>query len=199
MRNYRKASDREREFIREKFDSMNNADLAKSLEISVSQVRGIYRRLGLRRIDGNGRFQKGQEPPNKGMKQTDYMSEESISKTKRTRFKKGNTPHNTVKVGTEVITKDGYTKVKIAHPNEWELKQRTVFKDVHSTGLNSNEVIIFKDGDLKNFKPENLKKLTREELMNKNSMHKYPKALKEIIKLNNKFIKEIKSIENGKK
>lgn len=41
------------------------------------------------------RFKKGSIPVNKGRKQEEFMSKEQIEKTKATRFKKGNAPHNT--------------------------------------------------------------------------------------------------------
>ena len=63
---------------------------------------------------------------NKGRKQTEYMSEEQLAKTKATRFKKGHVPKNHKPVGYERITRDGYIEVKTAEPNVFELKHRLV-------------------------------------------------------------------------
>ncbi len=41
-----------------------------------------------------GYFQKGHTPMNKGLKQSEYMTPGAIERTKATRFKKGNVPHN---------------------------------------------------------------------------------------------------------
>lgn len=64
---------------------------------------------------------------NKGRKQTEYMSEEQLAKTKATRFKKGHVPKNHKPVGYERITRDGYIEVKTAEPNVFELKHRLVW------------------------------------------------------------------------
>lgn len=197
--NYRRSTPKERQFIKENIGKMTNKELAEALNIRVDQVRNIYRRMGIRRIEGDGRFKPGQKPFNKGLKQTEFMSKEAIDKTKATRFKKGNTPHNTAEIGDEAITKDGYIKVKIGNPNEWIFKQRLVFQTFHNTELSTDDVIVFIDGNPLNFTPGNLQKITRQQLIEKNRIHQWPPELQEVIKLNNKLIRQIKKIENGKK
>ena len=67
-------------------------------------------------IDRNKNFsyyQKGRPPKNKGKKQTEYMSQEAMERTRGSRFKKGNVPHNTNYDGHERITKDGYIEIRI--------------------------------------------------------------------------------------
>lgn len=75
-----------------------------------------------------GQFKKGNIPHNKGKRQNDYMSIESIEKTKATRFKKGNIPANHRDVGSERINKDGYIEIKIKEPNKWQLKHRYFYE-----------------------------------------------------------------------
>jgi len=60
--------------------------LAKhDLEIP-QQLRDYRKRMGC--------YQKGNVPLNKGKKIEEYMSPEAIERSKKTRFKKGNVPHN---------------------------------------------------------------------------------------------------------
>ena len=97
-----------------------------NLEFTMNQIKGAIWRYKLN-TGFTGRFQKGDIPFNKGKSQKDYMSAESIEKTKKTRFKKGQSPINWRPVGSERITKDGYTEIKIAEPNVWELKHKVLF------------------------------------------------------------------------
>lgn len=73
----------------------------------------------------DGRFEKGHSPKNKGKK----LSPETIEKIKGTWFKKGNRPHNTHDVNTEIVwkrekhqEKGQYLYVKVAEPNVWRPK-----------------------------------------------------------------------------
>lgn len=60
-----------------------------------------------------GRFEKGQEPPNKGKP----MAPEVRAKCARTMFAKGNLPHNTKHLGHERLSKDGYVEVSVDQVN----------------------------------------------------------------------------------
>lgn len=59
---------------------------------------------------------------NKGIPQTEYMSKEAIERTKATRFKVGDKPPNTRKIGSKRITEDG-VMVKVG-PNKWDYEHR---------------------------------------------------------------------------
>lgn len=199
-------SQQEDQFIKDNYLSIPLKTLAKKIGRSGCGVKGRMKALNLvipkelanqRKLDSH--YKKGRIPENKGKKQTEFMSLEAIERTKATRFRKGHRPNNTAEVGTEAEVKGGYIKVKISEPNNWELKQRLVYQNHHNVSLTSEDAIVFIDGDIKNFDPENLKKLSRAELMDKNSIHRYPKELKDIIRLNSKLIKQINKQENGKK
>ncbi|QQV90551.1 HNH endonuclease [Polaribacter phage Freya_1] len=141
------------------------------------------------------RKKKGDVAYNKGLKQPEYMSKESIEKTKKTRFKKGQLPKNTLKVGSERLTKDGYIELKIADPNKWILKQRYIYETYHKVKLKKGEIVVFIDGNNRNFTPVNLEKITKSENMNRNSIHRYPKEVKQNIILLAKVRKTLR--ENG--
>ena len=102
-----------------------------------------------------GQFKKGNVPHNKGKKQIEYMSQESIEKTKKTRFKIGNKPKNYRPVGSERITKDGYIEVKVADPNKWETKNKIIYKQYYGD-IPEGHKIIYADGNQLNNDINNL-------------------------------------------
>lgn len=107
-----------------------------------------------------GKFRKGQTPHNKGKK----MPKEVYEKVKHTMFAKGNVPPNHRPVGSERISKDGYIEVKVAEPNKWRLKQRVVYEEAKGK-IPEGCPIIFLDGNKRNFDIENLRCITRSELL----------------------------------
>lgn len=107
-----------------------------------------------------GKFRKGQTPHNKGKK----MPKEVYEKVKHTMFAKGNVPPNHRPVGSERISKDGYIEVKVAEPDKWRLKQRVVYEEAKGE-IPEGCPIIFLDGNKRNFDIDNLRCITRSELL----------------------------------
>lgn len=107
-----------------------------------------------------GKFRKGQTPRNKGKK----MPKEVYEKVKHTMFAKGNVPPNHRPVGSERISIDGYIEVKVAEPNKWRLKQRVVYEEAKGK-IPEGCTIIFLDGNKRNFDIDNLRCITRSELL----------------------------------
>jgi hypothetical protein len=107
------------------------------------------------------RFSKGTQAHNKGKRQCEFMSKESIEKSKATRFKKRQKPHNTKPIGYERITRDGYTEVKTQNLSgagqfkNFKLKHRLVY-EMHYGKLPEGFVVKFRDGNKQNFAIENL-------------------------------------------
>jgi hypothetical protein len=123
----------------------------------------------------NTRFKNCQPGWNKGKKQSDYMSSEMIERTAKTRFKKGQDPHNTVSIGFERITRDGYVEVKVRHlkvgdskNKNFELKNRIIYKENFGE-IPKGMIVEFLNGDKMNFEPSNLFLRTRKENMLQNS------------------------------
>lgn len=56
---------------------------------------------------------------------------------------------------------NGYIYVKIAQPDVWELKHRLIYEKFHK--IKKDEVVIFLDGNKRNFDIDNLKAVTRSE------------------------------------
>ena len=105
-----------------------------------------------------GRFQKGSTPFNKGKK--------GLIGANRTSFKKGQRSHNWVPIGTERITRDGYIQIKIQdghYHRNWRGKHILIWEKVNGK-LPQGHVIIFGDGDNRNFNINNLLLITRGQL-----------------------------------
>ncbi len=136
---------------------------------------------------------KGCIPFNKGRKQVEYMTKQGIESSKKTRFKKGHKPKCMLSVGTEKLTKDGYIKVKISNPNKWELKQRVIYEKHHGIKLKKRDMVIFLDKNNRNFKPENLKKISTVENMLRNSNRNYPKEIIPTLLILNKIKNELRT------
>lgn len=113
---------------------------------------------------------------NKGKKQSDYMSPEMIERTKGTRFKKGQDPHNTQPIGYERITRDGYIEIKVRHSKDgdaknknFELKHRLMWVEKYGA-VPDGMVVSIKGNDKINFSIDDLELITMKENLIRNSM-----------------------------
>ena len=131
-------------------------------QFTISQIKSAISRYKLN-TGFTGRFEKGHVPVNKGTK--------GMMKANKTSFKKGQIPKNVRAVGSERVNVEGYTEIKIEEPNKWRLKHRVLYEEYHNVKLNSNESIIFMDGDRSNMSKENLTLVTRQELLKLNKLN----------------------------
>lgn len=132
--------------------------LAKTEEFQNSELSGRLTKFNAEERGGHSRFQKGQTSWNKGTKGICGTHPNS----RRTQFRKGQKPHNTLPVGAEVVSTDGYRKIKIAEPNTWEFVHRRTWEAAHGP-IPPGEMIRFKDGDQMNCDLDNLMLITRTE------------------------------------
>lgn len=145
-------------------------------------------------VGASGRFKTGSVPHNKGKK----MSPELYAKTKPTMFKPGDKPLNTKPLHTINVRIDtrgtayAYIKIQDSH---WQLYHRYLYEQAHGP-IPKGYIVAFKDGDTGNFALSNLHLITRIQNMAKNTVHQWPTAIQQVIKLKNKLIKTIK--HNGK-
>lgn len=123
----------------------------------------------------DAKFKKGHPSRNKDCK----IPPEIREKIAPYLFKKGNTPHNMLPVGTEIITSDGYVKVKIEYPRKWKFKHRMVYEE-HYGPIPKDCVIRFLDGDKTNCSIDNLICVN--------------KTVNQIINRNNLFVSQDKDI-----
>lgn len=68
-------------------------------------------------------------------------------------------------VGSKRVTVDGYTEIKTADPDVWDLYHRVVWEKVHGEKLKDDDVILFADGNKSNFETDNLVRVSRANLL----------------------------------
>ena len=157
-------------FVKENAKNIGNKDLTEKFNshfgsnFTVEQIKRFKQRNKIT-SELTGYFEKGHIPFNKGLKGW------NPEKCKETQFKKGHIPSNAKPIGSERIDKDGYTVVKVANKNRWQLKHRMIYEQ-HYGKIAPSTVVIFLDGDRQNFDISNLKAISRGELaiMCKNGM-----------------------------
>jgi hypothetical protein len=153
--------------------------LRKSVEFLASEASG--------RTNGSQgaatRFSKGGASWNLGKKGLDIGGKE-------TRFKLGQMPHNHMAVGSEKIA-DGYVWVKLAEPKTWKQKHHLVWKEAHGDYPPKGFVLAFKDGNRMNVALENLELLSRQDWIQRHTIHQYPEPLKEVIRLSAKLRRKL--------
>ena len=170
-----------------------------NIPVSINQMKGLMYRNNIS-SGKTGRFEKGHIPNNKGQK----MSKEQYEKCKATMFEKGNIPKNSREIGSERITKDGYTEIKIADPDVWKLKHRLIYEKYYGE-IPAGYSVIFGDGDKQNCNIDNLILVSRSELllMNRNKLIKNDSVLTKvgvnIAKLLDTMNKKKRSCKNGKR
>lgn len=137
------------------------------------------------------RIKKGQEPPNKGRKQSDYMTKEAIARTAKTQFKKGTIPPNYQPVGYERMTIDGYTEIKTGEGlRMFKLKHRVEWEKVNGN-IPRGLILVCKTDDKQNCHPSNWELITRAENMKRNTYHNYPKDIANVIQLRGALTRQI--------
>lgn len=114
-----------------------------------------------------GWFQKGREPGNKGKKQSEYCSPEALEASRKTQFRKGNHPVNEMQIGAISTTRDGHLIRKKsmtgAQWERWEFLHRAVWEE-HNGPIPEGMVVVFRNGDKKDVRIDNLMLISRGEL-----------------------------------
>ena len=199
------------EIIKERFPNEPTQKIADDLGLSYSKVANRAYCMGIKKsqefmssmcsgrsnlIKGGikYRFTPGHTPANKGKR----MDDQTYQKVKKTMFKKGNRPQNWKPEGTIVERKDSnnrsYLYYKISDSN-WVLYHKKIWIDYHGN-IPAKHVISFKDGNTFNCDISNLELISMAKNAIRNSIHRFPAELKELIKLKSKLTKKI---NNGKK
>ncbi len=204
-------TDEEDQFIKENYLTMPVKTIGRHLNRSGCGISGRLKKLNLdipvhliEKRKKDSVFKPGIIPFNKGKKITDFMSPEAIEHSKMHRFKKGNIPRNALPVGTEVLRenkKSGrfYTMIKVPGEKKLKFKHVHVWETYHNKKVLPDQNIIFIDGNTQNFDPKNLTSLNREELMKRNTIHKYPESMREIMYLKGRITREINKHLKSKK
>lgn len=136
----------------------------------VQQIKGYKHRYKI--SSGlTGYFEKGHISFNKGKKWDEYLSKEKQERCRTTTYKKGEMPLNHREIGSERINIYGYTEIKIAEPNKWDLKHRVIYEKKYGK-IPEGYCLIFLDGNKQNIELSNLKLVSRHEelIMNEKNL-----------------------------
>lgn len=164
--------------VRAVYDKANELRLKKSPHYLQAQRRDSVMRAGV-----STRWTPGTAPWNKGIPYDSGPNSHEI------RFRPGNTPHNWVPVGSYRINRDGYLDRKVSDlrrgARDWEAVHRLVWKEAHGE-IPAGHVVVFRPGRastvLEDITPDALELVTRQELMRRNSVHRYPEDVKAAIR-----------------
>lgn len=190
--------------LRRRYPNESTAALARDLRRTTAAVYGRAGKLGLsksaaylaspaafrfRRGYHKGwdyRFGKGHVPANKGLRRPGW----SPGRMKETQFKPGVRQGVAVKlykpIGSERVTIDGYLERKIndAMPlqKRWRAVHVLLWEAVHGP-VPPGHAIVFRNGDKADIRIDNLERLSRADLMKRNSVHHLPKELAAAVQL----------------
>ena len=75
-------------------------------------------------------------------------------------------------IGSETVWSDGFIWIKVkADPAKWRLKHHVIWEEFHKREIPQNYVVIFLDGNKRNFDIKNLELLSKEEYCYLNNKH----------------------------
>ena len=168
-------TDRQLAYLRKHYADMRAEDIAKKVRHTIGSVWRTASKLGLKKspeflaqwghlvasTEGAkaNQFAKGHVSHNKGKSIEEFMSEEGIKRSSRTRFKAGHRPHNTRAVGTEVQHADGYVYIKVGEGKPVP-KHRYVWEQANGP-IPDGHCVAFRDGNHGNCDLSNLYLLSR--------------------------------------
>lgn len=141
-------------FLKENYAHLTADQIAEKLGCARFVVKNKCHKLHLAKGNNTGQFKKGIVPPNKGKKQSDYMSPEKIARCATTRFKAGQLPHNTKYDGHERLSKDGYIEIRVSL-GKYKMKHRWLWEQQNGP-IPKGHCLIFIDGNKQNICHENL-------------------------------------------
>ena len=199
---------KEDRYIKANYLTMPVKRIGENLKRSYTGIMCRLRQMGLEipaaireRNKQESQIQAGSIPANKGLKQTEWMSRKAINKSKVSRFKAGQLPHNTKSDMAVTIREDKrgvqYKHIRIA-VGKWTPLHRYNWMQVNGP-IPPKMKLTFKDGDTMNCSVENILCMTPGELMKHNSYHNYPKPVALMVQLrgalNRKINRKLKQLQ----
>ena len=212
----------DREVLRRTYADCPTDNIARSLGRTVGQVYQQAQALGLSKSaefvartarertmqPDHGsratRFQPGIVPANKGLRRQGWAPGEMS----RTQFKPGRAAcesANYVPLGSLRLTADGYLERKITDDpsifpaRRWVAEHRLVWESIHGP-VPSGQVVVFRRGqrttDADQITADRLECLTRADLMRRNTIHRYPEQVKQVLRLRCKLTRAISAQED---
>lgn len=169
--------------------------VARVLHRTRSAVRNRVAKLGLRKRENAGRFTTGHTTWNKGMKGLDIGGKE-------TRFKAGSLPHTWRPIGHTRETKDGYLQRKVQDTritrHDYVGIHHLVWR-MHGRSIPAGHALVFRDGNNRNFDINNLELVSRADLMRRNTVHRLPKELAQLVQLRGALMRQINKHQGAPK
>lgn len=167
--------------------------VALMLNRTKSSIKNRACVLNLQKGHNNpGRFLPGSTPWNKG---THYVSG---GNSVLTQFKKGQHPHSWRPIGHTRTRSDEYMERKTADTgntrHDYVLIHHLVWR-MHGHSIPRGQVLVFRDGDRRNFDINNLQLIKRQELMQRNSVHNLPAEVKELVSIKARIVRKINQME----
>lgn len=144
------------------------------------------------------RFSKGHDPWNKGVKGLHFKGSE------KGQFKKGHKPQTWVPVGTQVITDDGYLKIKISDDRtvpsrfNWKMAHVIEWENLHGP-IPKGHIVVFRNGNRRDIRIENLEMITLAENMKRNTLHNLPPELKKVVYMKGALNRTISRLEKNER
>jgi hypothetical protein len=193
MRIYKSYSDKEKNLIKKFYPNTPTVCICGLLGRPYASVRKIALKNGVKKTDAylvkqsqKYGFQKNHIPFNKGKKETEYLSQDAISKMRETGFKKNHIPKNAKSVGYEAINAKGYMEIKVIGERKLILKHHYIYQN-HFGKIPKGNIVIFKDKNIFNFDIDNLECITKKENVKRNSIVRYPKDLRKLLHKHSKL------------
>lgn len=188
----------QRDTVARLYDTHTSADIAAIIGRTAGSVYDMANKLGLKkstewiaerareRISDPHhparltRFQPGHETWNKG------KPHPSTGRAHETQFRPGQMPHTWRPVGSTRRTKEGYLERKTADTgvtcHDYEAVHHLVWR-MHGGTIPTGQVLAFRDGNVDNCTIANLELITRADLMTRNSLHRYPPEIADVMRL----------------
>lgn len=151
------------------------------IQLTLFQLKGVLNRYKLK-SGRTGHWKKGQPAWNKGKTWDEYMSPEGQENSRKTCFSADDrsinkSNHNELPIGTEREYR-GYIIVKTNNSNRipayigWEFKHHVIYEQAHGK-IPKGHIVIFANGNNRNFDIDNLVLVSRAELavINKNNLY----------------------------
>ncbi len=198
-------------YLRRVYADTPTAEIAARLELTVLQVYSKVNSLGLRKsatfltspesgrlmrgstVGAKGRFLPGHATWNKGLKGLNLGGQE-------TQFKKGQMPHTWKPIGSERVV-DGYLQRKVTEtgypPRDWVPVHHIVWREA-GRDIPTGHVLVFRDGNRRNFDLANLELISRTELMRRNTVHNRGPEIAELVRLRGQITRQINKRERSK-
>lgn len=156
------------------FNKQFGMNLKVSTMVSLADRNGLYNGRDTRLNKGYEptQFKKGHVPFNKGKKGIFHGG----AAAEACQFKKGSKSWNWVPVGSERVNADGYVDIKVDDgklQKNWRGKHIVIWEE-HNGPLPPGHVVIFGDGNRRNFEINNLILVSRKQLarLNQNNLIK---------------------------